>query len=193
MATLTLARLLPWLAPFVLTGCAGLLPRGSSQEDAHFASFEAAREAIEQVMPYRTREPELKALGFDPQARANVHVLAYPDVVGRLSPNPGVPLDALDPGIRDCILARQRCRAYEFRASRQARQRQGPFLLDFLNFRRTTVVHGWRFEGLVVLLDDLVVFRSHGGEPRIERTERQTNPLGPFQPAGESSGGLLRR
>ncbi len=33
--------------------------------------------------------------------------------------------------------------------------------------------------------DDTVLFRNFAGLPHIDRVERQTNPLGPFQPAGE--------
>jgi hypothetical protein len=37
----------------------------------------------------------------------------------------------------------------------------------------------------------VVLFRNYSGEERIDRHEQQTNPLGPFQPAGESSGRSL--
>ena len=62
-----------------------------------------------------------------------------------------------------------------------------------LNFRRTTRVSGWRFDGLLAVRDGVVLFRSYGGEPRTDRTERQVNPLGPLQPAGEAARGLLVR
>ena len=70
---------------------------------------------------------------------------------------------------------------------------EGGFLLDFLNFRRTVRVSGWRFNGLVAVRDGVVLFRSYGGEPRNDRTDRQVNPLGPLQPAGEAVGGLVSR
>lgn len=183
------------LASIVLlvSGCSGLLPRGTADVVSPFHSFESARDAIERIEPYRTREADLPALGFDPHGMGNVRLIPYPELIGRLTPNPGVPLEAVDPGIRDCILARQACRAYEFTMERQERVRQGPFLLDFLNFRRTTVVTGWRFEGLIVVSNGVVLFRNHGGAPAIERVDRQVNPLGPLQPAGEASGALLTR
>ena len=52
---------------------------------------------------------------------------------------------------------------------------------------------GWRFNGLVAIRDGVVLFRSYGGEPHNDRTERQVNPLGPLQPAGEAVGGLITR
>ncbi len=176
-----------------LAACASLLPHGDSDQPSGFASFDDAARALNRVVPYQTTVDELKRLGFDVDASPNVTLFAYPQVTARLSPDSDVPFEALDPGIRDCILARQACRAYEFHLGREYRQREGTFLLDFLNFRRRTHVTGWRFDALVVVRDGLVLFRSHGGEPRTDRTERQVNPLGPLQPAGEAAGSLLRR
>ena len=55
------------------------------------------------------------------------------------------------------------------------------------------MITGWRFEGLLVVRDDVLLFRSHAGEPRTDRTELEVHPLGPFQPAGESAGSLAFR
>ena len=100
-------------------------------------------------------------------------------------------LTMLDAGIRDCIESRQACRAYEFTFGHQNSRREGSFWADFLNFRRRTEITGWRFLGLVVVRDGVVLFRNYGGEPQIRQTERQSNPLGPLQPAGEAAGALL--
>ncbi len=177
----------------MLTSCAELLPRSQSQQPTAFESYEAAASALEQAVPYKTTVGELKALGFNIEASANVTQISYPQLIARLAPNSSVPLEALDAGLRDCILARQECRVYEFRLSHETRRRDGNFWLDFLNFRRQTTITGWRFEGLLVVRNGMLLFRSHGGEPRTSRTEVEVRPLGPFQPAGESSGGLLLR
>ena len=66
-------------------------------------------------------------------------------------------------------------------------------MLDFLNFRRETRMTGWRFEGLLAVRDGVVLFRSHGGDPRSDRVERQVNPLGPLQRLGEGAGGRMAR
>ena len=52
---------------------------------------------------------------------------------------------------------------------------------------------GWRFEGLLAVRDGVVLFRSRGCEPRADRTDRQVNPLGPLQGAGDAAGKLLVR
>ena len=179
--------------PLLLAGCAQLLPRAISQEPSGFNSFEDAARAFDAVVPYRTTVEELKALGFDLQASANMTLIPYPQLTARLSSDRGVPFDALDPGIRDCILSRQACQVYEFNLWRETRRREGSFMLDFLNFRRTQRTVGWRFSGMLAMRDGMVLFRSHGGEPRNDRTERQVNPLGPLQPAGEGVGRFLLR
>lgn len=45
----------------------------------------------------------------------------------------------------------------------------------------------------VVVSDDVLLFRNSAGQPRTDRLEAQTNPLGPSQPAGESAGAALTR
>lgn len=176
----------------VLGGCSSMLP-SSSKTPSPFRDFEEAKQALEKVVPYQTTFGELKGLGFDPQATTNVTLIPYPEVITRLAPHPGVPLDALDRGVRDCILAQTACRAYVFYFTQQTRQREGGFWADFFNVRRTVAVKGWRFEGLVVLRDGLVLFRNAGGSPNTDYVERQNNPLGPFQSGGESAGQLILR
>ena len=175
----------------LLAGCGGMLPRGRSDVPSPFDSYAQAQEAAEKIVPFKTASSELPRLGFDPHQGSNVTVIPYPEIVARLAPYSGVPLDQLDPGIRTCILATTQCRGYVFRFEEQDRHRQGPFLLDFFNVRRETHVMGWWFEALVVVNDGTVLFRNVAGQPHVDRVERQTNPLGPLQPAGEGAGALL--
>jgi hypothetical protein len=174
-----------------LGACTSLLPSSSAVSPSQFGSYEAARQALEKSVPYQTTLEELKALGFDPYASVNVTVIPYPEVVSRLAPYSGVPLEALDRGVRDCILAQTRCSAYVFHIARNDRQRDGNFILDFLNFRRNVQQTGWTFDGMVVVRDGVVLFRNVAGAPNINTTEKTVNPLGPFQRAGESSGDLV--
>jgi hypothetical protein len=175
-----------------LGGCAsgGLLPDSSTAVRAEFADFESARSQFENIEPYKTTVDDLKTLGFD-TASPNVRLIGYPDIVGRLAPNSSLALDQLDPGIRDCILARLRCRVYEYRVANETRVRNGAFLLDWLNFKRTVEVKSWQFDAIVAVREGVVLFRNYGGAPHNERTERQFNPLGPFQGVGDSVSGLL--
>lgn len=174
-----------------LAGCSSLLPRGSTDTPSPFHSYAQAQAAIEKVVPFRTRTAELGSLGFDIDEGKNVTLIPYPEIVARLVPYSGVPLAELDPGIRECILAKGGCRAYLFHFERQDRKREGGFWRDFLNIRRETHVTGWWFDALVVVNDGVVLFRNHSGQAQTIRVEKQTNPLGPFQPAGESAGSVL--
>ncbi len=175
----------------VLAGCGSLLPHGSIDTPAGFASFEEAETAARRVEGLKTRTSDLKALGFDVAGGTNVTVIPYPDIVARLAPYSGVAVDQLDPGIRECIHAQSACRGYLFHFERQDRKRQGSFWLDFLNLRRQTFFKGWWFDALFVVSDGVVLFRNYGGQASTDRLEKQVNPLGPFQPAGESAGWQL--
>jgi hypothetical protein len=174
-----------------LGGCGSLLPRGTNDTPVGFATFSDAEVAIKRVEGRKTSVAELKTLGFDPVAGPNVTLIPYPDIVARLAPYPGVPLDRLEPGIRECIEAQSACRGYLFHFEHQSRRREGGFWLDFLNVRRHTQFAGWWFDALVVVADGTVLFRNYGGQASTERLEKQVNPLGPFQPAGESAGQLI--
>jgi hypothetical protein len=171
-------------------GCSSLLPTGSTDTPSTFASFDQAQAAVEKVVAFRTLDGELKDLGFDVQGR-NVTRIPYPDIVARLAPYPGVSMAELDPGIRQCIQAQADCRGYLFHFERQDRRREGGFWADFLNVHRTTNVTGWSLDALIVLKGDTVLFRNYGGQPVLDRVEKQRNPLGPFQPAGEGVGAIL--
>ncbi|MES2483784.1 MAG: hypothetical protein V4609_17505 [Pseudomonadota bacterium] len=170
-----------------------MLPRGSQKSPSPFTSYAQAQAALEMVVPFQTPTSQLKSLGFDPEGGSNVTRIPYPEVVARLVPYSGVPLDALDAGIRECILARSACQAYLFHFDQHDRRREGGFWADFFNVRRQTHVTGWSMDALVVVTDGKVLFRNHGGQPQIDRTERQVNPLGPLQPAGEAAGAALVR
>jgi hypothetical protein len=181
------------LACAALSACSSLLPRSSSDTPSTFSTFEAAQAAAERIVPLKTQLSELKGLGFDPGSGANVTLIPYPDIVARLAPYSALPMPALDPGVRKCVEAQAACRGYLFHFERQDRRRSGSFWLDFLNIRRTTYVTGWSFQALVVVSGGTVLFRNYAGQPQIDRVERQNNPLGPFQPAGESAGSILLR
>jgi hypothetical protein len=186
-----ISHLVGCIAICALAGCAALLPKGKADTRSPFDSFEAAERALSQVTAYKTTIADLRALGFDLVASDNVTLISYPTVVARLIPSSSVALDAVDPGIRDCVLAQKACQAFEFQIAQQRRQREGNFLMDWLNFRRTTEITGWSFSALIALRYDVVVFTSYGGERSTHRLDQQTNPLGPLQGVGEATAAAL--
>ncbi len=171
--------------------CSPLLPKIDTQSETHWTSFEAARGAFDEITPYQTRVPQLNTLGFDPFSNPNITILTYSDVIRRFVPNPQISMQNLDRGVSECIAAHEACRAYEIDVRSIKRQRIGNFWADFLNFKRHTEVAGWRFNGLIVINGDLVVYKLWGGQPLIKEREEARNPLGPLQSMGESSVGRL--
>lgn len=167
----------------LLSGCSSLLPRGRS-ESTPFKTFEDARNAIEGLVPMRSHVNTLSQLGIDPVQQPNTEVLTHADVVRRFVPSALLKREDLDPGVLTCLEARDACRGWIITAARISRTRTGSFLPDFTNFSRRTETTGWRFNALILLVNDVVVYRSWGGQPQVNEVEVQTNPLGPLQELG---------
>lgn len=171
------------LVCLTLLGCSSLLPRVQS-ESSPFQSFDEARQAIDALTPMKSSVRELQALGIDPVQQPNTTILTQADIVKRFVPSALLKREDLDPGILACLEARNTCRGWEVNGARILRARTGNFLADFTNFSRDSNTTGWRFNALILLVDDVVVFRSWGGQPNVNEREVNTNPLGPLQEMG---------
>ncbi len=169
-----------------LTACAGLLPRGQSVVEGPWHSFADAQRAFDQITPYRTTVADLNAMKLDPNQSPNITLLNYSDVLRRFLPSPSVNADDLDAGVKACIAAKTVCRGLEIDQRSIQRKRLGNFWVDFLNFKRHVDVTGWRFNGVLLIQGDLVVYKLVGGQPSIHEIEENRNPLGPLQSIGES-------
>lgn len=166
-----------------LSGCTSLLP-SARNESTPFQTFDEARQAIDALVPMRSHADDLRKLGIDPFEHPNTLILTHADIVSRFVPSAVLQRADLDPGVLACLMARDACRGWEIKASRITRSRTGHFLADFTNFSRRTQTQGWRFNALVLLVNDVVVYRAWGGQPGINETEVNTNPLGPLQELG---------
>lgn len=167
----------------LLAGCSSLLPRGRS-ESSPFKSFDEARSAIEALVPMKSTVAALSQLGIDPVQQPNTVILRHPDVVRRFVPSGLLRREDLDSGVLACLQARDACRGWEITATRINRARTGSFLADFTNFSRRLETTGWRFNALVLMVNDQVVYRDWGGQPNINQVEVTNNPLGPLQELG---------
>jgi hypothetical protein len=170
-----------------LSGCTALLPRSESGAKSTWATYENARETFDLITPNKTTKEDLIEFGFNPYSNPNISVLTYSDVIRRFVPSSAVAEESLDQGIRECIVAKEACTAYEIDVKSLKRKRTGNFWLDALNFKRRTDISGWRFNGIIVMKDDVVVYKLHGGQPLIQEAEENRNPLGPFQGVVESA------
>lgn len=166
-------------APMV--GCTTLLPRGHTATQESWPNYASAQAAIERIVPHRTRRADLAASGIDPYNNPAITILNYSDIVQRFVVAGAVKREELDAGILECLQAGKACQGYAIAVRSTDRKRTGNFWLDLFNFRRVTDITGWSFNALVLLVDDLVVYTLHGGQPRIHEQEVSRNPLGPMQ------------
>ncbi len=172
------------LALTLLTsGCASLLPE-SHTNTTSFQSFDEARAAVEALVPMKSDRQALEKNGFNPAKHPNTTLLTHADVARRFLPSALLRREDLDPGIWICLEARDACRGLEIVGVKIDKVRKGNFFSDFFNFERRSHTSGWRFNAVVLLVNDLVVYRSWGGQPEINELENTRNPLGPFQDIG---------
>jgi hypothetical protein len=182
-----LSRCLALFSALLLVACSAMLPRAHSGTTS-FPDFESARVGIESLLPGQSNMRALEALGIDPAKQPNVTILSYPDLVRRFSTgvSGGAGSVELDPSVMACLTAHGRCRGLELNISEIRKNRTGPFFYDFVNFMRRTEITGWRFNALILLVDDIVVYRAWGGQPHVSELEVTRNPLGPLQDIGPS-------
>lgn len=165
----------------VATGCKSLLPRESSTVKTRWTNFNDIQIAFDQIEPYKTTADELRNLGFDPYTVPNVRILTYLDIIERFLPNASVTKDDLHKAVRACLDAKDGCQAYELDLTVIKKQRYGNVPLDVFGFQRKTKITGWNFKALIVMQNNLVVYKLRAGEPAIEEYEKKFKPLGPFQ------------
>jgi hypothetical protein len=174
------------LACCIVAACGSMLPREESNRTTPWDTFDAARASYDRIEPFATTDADLRGLGLDPYRDPNIAILNAMDLLRKVLGSGTLPLSALDAPLRDCLADGSHCRAYQVEVKHIERKREGSFWLDFLTFRRTTRVTGWEFSALIVLKDDLVVYKLWSGQPTIREVEQSTKPLGPLQEIGES-------
>lgn len=169
------------LAVAALAACSSLLPRGEQLTYSPWQSFAEAQQTFDRIVAHRTTVAELKEMKLDPKANPNIVILNYSDILRRFLPSPSINSNDLDPGVQECIAAKSACEGYEVNQQYTRRKRYGSFLPDLFNFHRKTDVSGWRFNGVLLIKDGVVIYKLTGGQPAIHEFEETVNPLGPFQ------------
>jgi hypothetical protein len=166
-----------------LVGCANLLPRAGN-ESFYFDSFEQAQHAIDSLVPMKSTVHDLVNLNLDSEHQPNTVLLSFADISKKFLGSGVLLKDELSPGVSACLAARDACRGLDLSISKIEKKRTGPFFSDFINYRRRTETTGWRFNALILIVNDVVVYRSWGGQPEVNEVDNQKNPLGPFQDIG---------
>ncbi len=176
------------LFPVIFLSCAWLaacatdvLPSTSQDRSGPFATYEIAEMAFRIITPGKTDSAKLRELGIDPKTTPNMRVINYTEVMRVFMPADTVALKDLDPAVQGCINVRDHCSGYVLSPEMKETQRTGDVSLDLLGINRETKETGWAATILLLLVDDVVVYKLWSGSGRSEGTSRETNPLGPAQ------------
>ena len=174
----------------LLQGCGGLLPKSKEVTASPWPTYQAAQETFDKIVPGQTTISELRQMALDPSENPNIAILNYADVMRKFMLNQSFSVSDLDQGVRDCVMAKVACRGFEVTQSMVNKNRQGNVVLDVLGFYRETQTTGWRFNGLILVKENVVVYKLTGGQPILQGTEEAKNPLGPVQAIGQKVTGI---
>lgn len=169
------------IVAMLTNGCRSLLPTDSSTPQNKWASYEEAQAAFEKIVPHQTTVDDLAKLGFDPLHNPNIKILTYLDVLQRFLHNQSVTKNDLPEDILACLEVKDGCQGYELNVESTKNKRYGNIPLDILGFKKNTHVTGWSFRSLLVIQGNVVTYKLSSGEPRKDKYEKKTKPLGPFQ------------
>jgi len=163
------------------TGCKSLFPSEASTTKTPWTNFHSAQTAFEKIVPYETTTEDLIAMGFDPYYTPNIKILTYLDILQQFVPNSSITLDDIDPAVRECLESKDACKAYQLELNIVNNKRYGNLALDVLGFRKKTKITGWNFKALIIIQNDLVVYKLSSGQPQVDKFEGRKRPLGPLQ------------
>lgn len=167
-----------------LSGCSSLLPKVETTTESPWTSFIDAQASFDKIIPGQSSTADLKELGFDPFIAPNVTLVNYLDLIEHFIPNSSIEKSDLPPKVQTCLQAKEACYGYLIEPSHIDSERYGNALLDLLNFKKKTRISGWRFKALIVLQDELVMYKLSAGDPNVLKFEKKSNPLGPLQDVG---------
>lgn len=144
-------------------------------------TYADAEATFERIVPGKTTSAELKARNLDPATNPSITRLQSWQVRERFIPNKLVTLDDLDEGVRACVSAGPACTALEVNYTSTQTKRTGNAALDVMKVHRERQTAGFRFNGLILVKDGVVVYTLTGGQPRIMQVEETHDVLGPVQ------------
>jgi hypothetical protein len=167
-----------------VTGCSSLLPKSKETSGAPgsgWQSFQDAQQAFDRILPGKTTLAELGEMKLDPRTNPNITVLPRHEVLQRFIVNQSVTMNDLDEGVRECLQAREQCRALEVNQTATQKKRTGNAALDMAKIYRETHTSGWRFCGLLLIKDGVVVYKLTSGQPGIHEIAQNQDVLSPLQ------------
>jgi hypothetical protein len=176
-----------------LAGCSSLLPKTtetSGDTKTAWQSYQQAEQSFARITPRVTTVAELRAQHLDPRQNANMRIVPRYEVVQLFMVNGTMTAADLDDGVRECLEAQAACTAWEINQQAVQKRRSGNAALDMLRVRRETENSGWRFSGLLLVKDGVVIYKLTGGQPRILEYAHSEDRLGPLQLVGSKLNAL---
>lgn len=170
----------------MLAGCGGILPRESQVDSKKFQTYDEVLASFDDVNLGKTRLADLPAIGFGTKTTPNIEVLSYAEIVDRFLPSETITLRHLPPSVQQCIEAQYRCSAYVFHLRNSHTEHSSSVVPDLLEIERDTVKRGWSAEVVLLIEDDLVVYKVISGTPNSEDQHDKSKPLGPLQDVGKT-------
>jgi hypothetical protein len=161
-----------------------MLPKSKETSGAPgsgWQSYQDAQETFDKIVPGKTTTAELAQMKLDPRANPNITILPRYEVMQRFIVNQTVTVNDLDEGVRLCVEARENCRALEVNQSASQKKRVGNAALDITKVYRETHTAGWRFTGLLLIKDGVVVYKLTGGMPSTHEVAENRDVLSPLQ------------
>lgn len=190
----TVKALLPFsVALGLLAGCSSLLPRSTETSgDAKTAwqSYQEAEASFARIAPGKTTVDELRAEHLDPRLNANMRVVPRYEVVQRFIVNSTITPEDLDDGVRQCLEAKEACIAWEINQQAMQKKSTGNAALHMLKVQRETQNAGWRFCGLLLMKDGVVIYKLTSGQPGILEIAHDQDMLAPLQLVGSKFNAL---
>jgi len=167
-----------------VAGCSSLLPKSKETSGAPgvgWQSYRDAERAFDGIVPGRTTVAELNALQLDPRSNPNITLLPRHELLQRFIVNQSITMSDLDDGVRECLEAREQCRAMEVNQTATQKKRTGNAALDMAKVYRETHTSGWRFCGLLLVKDGVVIYKLTSGQPAIHEIAQDHDALAPLQ------------
>jgi hypothetical protein len=187
-----IAILLLFLSLLTLTtGCQSLFMSNRTATQTCWTNWDQVNVAFNGIVPNHTTVNDLKRIGFDPSVTPDISIMPYVDIVPIFMPNPNIHMADLPIGVRIYVEAKTNNCAYRVELENVLDKRHGNLMLDVFGFKRLTHQSGWRFKGLILIRDSVVVYTLSSGEPDISREDSAIKPLGPFQNLDDCAGRII--
>lgn len=173
------------------TGCQSMFMSNRTATESRWTNWDQVTVAFNSIVPNRTTVTDLKKMGFDPTVTPNISIMPFVDIVPIFMPNPNITMADLPVGVQVYVEAKTNNCAYRVVLQDVKEKRHGNLVLDMFGFKRLTHQSGWRFKGLILIKNSVVVYTLSSGEPDISSEESIIKPLGPFQDMQDSAGRIL--